>query len=79
MEVILSRWLLLSGGVFSSLTLNHLFLSSLCPTVRIEKTFSFSQEITGKAEGIPERERDSVWGIRQSGLGGHRNTRACLH
>lgn len=55
------------------------FVSSLCPNIQIEKTLSFSQEITGRAEGIPERERDSVWGIRQSGLGGYGNARACPH
>lgn len=64
-------------GVFFSLTLSSLSVSSFFMSkIRIEKTFSFSHGITGKAERIPERE--TVYGGADSvALVGEENTRAC--
>lgn len=58
-------------GVFFSLTLSSLSVSSFFMSkIRIQRTFSFSHGITGKAERVPERERESIWRCRQCGLSG---------
>ena len=49
---------------------------SLCPNIRREGAFSFSQKITGNVKRILKRGRDQLWGPGIVALVGGENTRA---
>lgn len=54
----------------------YLFPLSLCPNLRREGTFLFSQKTARIAKTIPEKGRDRRWGSGSMALVGGENTRA---